>query len=240
MLVGPDKLLEAQSVGIRIEEAHLQGVPKPIIDAVQSIHLPSMPQVLLRFLSMAEDDRASMNELATVVGQDPALSAHVLIAANSVALRRGGELKSLDQCLVALGTRLVRTMAACLAVQTVFARTVGDPSYDLAGFWRHSLQVAELSRALAIRLERADFEEAYLAGLLHDVGQLLLLGGMGRRYGALLAWSHDEDTLLALERPELGTDHAVVGAWSRSMAPFVIHGGCRVVPSLPAGRDRRG
>ncbi len=191
----------------------MQGVPKPIIDAVQSIHLPSMPQVLLRFLSMAEDDRASMNELATVVGQDPALSAHVLIAANSVALRRGGELKSLDQCLVALGTRLVRTMAACLAVQTVFARTVGDPSYDLAGFWRHSLQVAELSRALAIRLERADFEEAYLAGLLHDVGQLLLLGGMGRRYGALLAWSHDEDTLLALERPELGTDHAVVGAW---------------------------
>jgi HD-like signal output (HDOD) protein/signal transduction histidine kinase len=211
--VGPDKLLEAQSVGVRIDEAHLQAVPKPIIDAVQSIHLPSMPQVLLRFLSMTEDDRASMNELATVVGQDPALSAHVLIAANSVALRRGGELKSLDQCLVALGTRLVRTMAACLAVQTVFARTVGDPSYDLAGFWRHSLHVAELSRALAVALGRDDFEEAYLAGLLHDVGQLLLLGGMGRRYGALLAWSRDEEALLSLERPELGTDHAAVGAW---------------------------
>lgn len=195
------------------EEAYLQAVPKPIIDAILSIHLPTMPQVLLRFLRMTEDDRASMQELAIVVGQDPALSAHVLIAANSVAYRRHGEFKSLDQCLVALGTRLVRTMAACLAVQSVFARTVGDPSYDLAGFWRHSLRVAELSRAVAAQLGRPDVEEAYLAGLLHDVGQLLLLGGMGRRYGALLAWSTDEEALLALERPELGTDHAAVGAW---------------------------
>ncbi|HZV54137.1 MAG TPA: HDOD domain-containing protein [Rhodocyclaceae bacterium] len=193
--------------------AQLQPVPEPIIDAIESIHLPSMPQVLLRFLRMTEDDRASMEDLAKVVGQDPALSAHVLIAANSAALRRGRELKSLDQCLVALGTRLVRTMAACLAIQSVFARTVGDQSYDLAGFWSHSLQVAELSRGIAAKLDRADFEEAYLAGLLHDVGQLLLLGGMGGRYGALLAWSRDEEALLALERPELGTDHAAVGAW---------------------------
>jgi HD-like signal output (HDOD) protein/nitrogen-specific signal transduction histidine kinase len=191
----------------------LQAVPEPIVDAIEAIHLPAMPQVLLRFLRLAEDDRASMTELAAVVGQDPALAAHVLIAANSAALRRGGELKSLDQCLVVLGTRMVRTMAACLAVQSVFARTVGDPSYDLTGFWRHSLLVADVSRAIATRLERADFEEAYLAGLLHDVGQLLLLGGMGQRYGALLAWSADEEALLSLERPELGTDHAAVGAW---------------------------
>lgn len=191
----------------------LHAVPEPIIDAIEAIHLPSMPQVLLRFLRMTEDDRASMEDLARVVAQDPALSAHVLIAANSVALRRGRELKTLEQCLVALGTRLVRTMAACLAIQSVFARTVGDQSYDLAGFWRHSLQVAELSRGIAIKLDRPDFEEAYLAGLLHDVGQLLLLGGMGARYGALLAWSRDEEFLLGLERPELGTDHAAVGAW---------------------------
>lgn len=191
----------------------MQPVPEPIIDAIEAIHLPSMPQVLLRFLRMTEDDRVSMEELARVVGQDPALSAHVLIAANSVALRRGRELKTIDQCLVALGTRLVRTIAACLAVQSVFARTVGDQSYDLAGFWSHSLRVAELSRTIAARLDRTDLEEAYLAGLLHDVGQLLMLGGMGGRYGALLAWSRDEEALLALERPELGTDHAAVGAW---------------------------
>lgn len=191
----------------------VQQVPEPIIDAIESIHLPSMPQVLLRLLRLTEDDRASMDEMAVVVGQDPALSAHVLIAANSAALRRGYELKTLDQCLVALGTRLVRTIAACLAVQNAFARTVGDQNYDLAGFWSHSLQVGELSRGIALALDRSDHEEAYLAGLLHDVGQLLLLGGMGGRYGALLAWSRDEEALLALERPELGTDHAAVGAW---------------------------
>lgn len=212
----------------------MQPVPEAIIDAIEAMRLPSMPQVLLRFLRMTEDDRASMEDLARIVGQDPALSAHVLIAANSAALRRGREMKTLDQCLVALGTRLVRTMAACLAIQNVFARTVGDQSYDLAGFWSHSLQVAELSRGIALRLDRADFEEAYLAGLLHDVGQLLLLGGMGGRYGALLAWSRDEEALLALERPELGTDHAAVGAWlvdqwrlSSFMADAVLFHHCR-------------
>jgi HD-like signal output (HDOD) protein/signal transduction histidine kinase len=191
----------------------LQPVPEPIVDTIEAIHLPSMPQVLLRFLRMAEDDRASVEDLARVVGQDPALSAHVLIAANSAVLRHGGEARTLEQCLIALGTRLVRTMAACLAIQSVFARTIGDQSHDLAGFWSHSLQVAELSRDIAIKLDRPDHEEAYLAGLLHDIGQLVLLGGMGARYGALLAWSRDEDFLLGLERPEFGTDHAAVGAW---------------------------
>jgi HD-like signal output (HDOD) protein/nitrogen-specific signal transduction histidine kinase len=221
----------------------LQPVPEPIIDAIEAIHLPSMPQVLLRFLRMTEDDRVSMEELARVVGQDPALSAHVLIAANSAALRRGRELKTIDQCLVALGTRLVRTMAACLAIQNVFARTVGDQNYDLGGFWHHSLQVAELSRGIAVRLDRADFEEAYLAGLLHDVGQLLLLGGMGGRYGALLAWSRDENALLALERPELATDHAAVGAWlvdqwrlSSFMADAVLFHHCQPAEISTADR----
>ncbi|HTY03429.1 MAG TPA: HDOD domain-containing protein [Rhodocyclaceae bacterium] len=191
----------------------MQQVPDSIVDALEALHLPSMPQVLLRFLRLAEDERISIEELAEVVGRDPALAAHVMIAANSAALRRGQEAKTLGQCLAALGGRLVRIMAACLAVQSVFAGTAGDRNHDLGGFWLHSLQVAELARLLALRLGRPDVEEIYLAGLLHDVGELLLLGGMNGRYGALLAWSRDEEALLALENAEFGIDHAAAGAW---------------------------
>jgi HD-like signal output (HDOD) protein/signal transduction histidine kinase len=191
----------------------LNSVPGAVLDAIEPARLQPMPQVLLRFLRMTEDDRASMNDLAKVALQDPALSAHVLMAANAAAVGRGQQLKSLDQCLRVLGMCLVRTLAASLSIQSVFARMADDQVYDLAGFWRHSLQVAEIARAIAVKLERDDFEECYLAGLLHDTGQLLLLGGLGDRYGALLDWSGEEEALVVLERKELGTDHAAVGAW---------------------------
>lgn len=191
----------------------MQQIPEAILDAIESIQLPSMPQVLLRFLSVVNDDHATIAELATLVGQDPALSARVLTISNSPALRRGAEVKSLDQCLVTLGTRLMRTLAACLAIQSVFARTAGDLRYNLTGFWGHSLRVAEIARAIASHVNYSDVEEAYLAGLLHDIGQLLLLGGMGERYGVLLDWSTDESALYGIEEHLIGSDHAAASAW---------------------------
>jgi len=175
--------------------------------------MPSIPNVLLRFLSVVEDGKSSMTDLAALVGQDPALSARFLTVANSPALRRGTEISSLDQCMVTLGTQLARTLAACLAVQSVFARASGEMHYDFRGFWGHSLRVAAMARAIAIKTNYADAEEAYLAGLLHDVGQLLLLGGMSERYEDLLRWSSDETVLQDIEKQILGTDHAAVGAW---------------------------
>ncbi len=191
----------------------MQPVPESIVDAIACFDLPSMPQVLLRLLRLADSPSVSAADLAEVVQQDPALSVHVLVAANQVKRRQNGDLKTIGRCVEALGPHIVQTMAACLAIRGVFDRSGGERSLDLTGYWVHSLRVADLARAIAIQLGREDGEEAYLAGLLHDIGQLLLLGGMNGRYGTLLAWSRDEAALLALERPELGTDHAAVGAW---------------------------
>lgn len=188
-------------------------VPEAILDSIEAMYLPSMPQILLRFLQLSSDEQTSMAELAALVGQDPALSARVLTVANSPALRHGVESKTLLQCLVKLGTRLARTLASCLVVQKVFSPAVDDQQYDLTGFWGHSLRVAEVARALATEINYPDPEEAYLAGLLHDIGQLLLLGGVGERYSALLVLSRDEDDLREIEEQRLGTDHAAVGAW---------------------------
>ncbi len=191
----------------------MKSIPGPVLDAIQSTHLPLMPQVLLRFLSMAEEGGSSTEELASVALLDPALSAHLLMAANSAAFPRDRQLATLGQCLHALGPRQVRNIAACLSIQSVLARMANDQSYELVGFWNHSLLVAQIAHEIAILLNRDDAEESYLAGLLHDVGQLLLLGGMGDRYAALLDWSGEEEALVVLERKELGTDHSAAGAW---------------------------
>lgn len=190
-------------------------IPGPILRAIESLHLPAMPQILLRLLEEAGRENASIDDLAQLVMRDPALSARMLTVANSAAFKRQGEMRGIKQSLMALGTRMVRTIASCLVVQSVFARLSDAKPQDLAGFWRHSLLVAELARAMARELDATDMEceEAYLAGLLHDVGQLVLLGGLGKAYGTLLSRSASETELVGNERPVLATDHAAVGAW---------------------------
>jgi HD-like signal output (HDOD) protein/nitrogen-specific signal transduction histidine kinase len=190
----------------------MQQIPITIQDEIESKNLPSIPHVLLRFLKVIEDERASIAHLATLVGQDPALSARFLTVANSPALGCHRNIKSLEQCMITLGVRLARTLAACLAIQSVFSRSAGETQYDFRGFWGHSLRVAEMSRLIAAKTTYADGEEAYLSGLMHDVGLLLLLGNEGERYGDLLRWSIDESVLSDIEKPMIGTDHAAVGA----------------------------
>lgn len=188
-------------------------VPTDILDALDTLHLPPMPQVLLRFLGAMENERAAKTELATLIKQDPALCARFLTAAHAPQLGNASVFRSIEHCLDALGNRLIQVMSSCLAVQSVFGGDAERRPYGLDGFWTHSLQVAELAQDIAASLHYPEREEAYLAGLLHDVGELLLLGGLGDRYGALLNWSRDEQTLVELERPELATTHAEVGAW---------------------------
>ncbi|MBV5338829.1 MAG: HDOD domain-containing protein [Deltaproteobacteria bacterium] len=188
-------------------------IPVEIIDSIEAIHLPTIPQTLLRFLQLADDEKTSMAELAALVSQDPALSARVLTVANSPALKCRAESKSLVRSLTNIGTRLARTLAACLVVQKVFSPAIDNQDYDFTGFWGHSLRVAEVARALAVEINYPDVDEAYLAGLLHDIGQLLLLGGLRGRYGLLLAASSDETYLRDCEKKELGTNHSAVGAW---------------------------
>ncbi len=177
------------------------------------MQLQARPQILLRFLHLAEQERTTMNELAALVSQDPALSARILTVANSPALLRGASTKNLTHCLVNIGTRLVRTLASCLIVQAVFSPAVNKRKYDLSGFWSHSLLVAEVAREISTAVDYPDSEEAYLSGLLHDVGQLLLLGGMEECYGRVLESSIDETDLLHAEEILLGTNHSAVGAW---------------------------
>ena len=191
----------------------MRNLPEPIVHAIESGRIPSPPQILLRLMHLVDDDRSTMTELAALVGHDAGLAARVLTAANSPALRRGRELNSLDNCLVALGTRLVRSIATCLSIQRLFDRSAGQTMPDLEAFWGHSLMVAELSRNLAAAVNYPRPEEAYLAGLLHDVGELILLSAIGQPYADLLACSHDEPSLCAHEIEKFGVHHGEVGTW---------------------------
>lgn len=189
-------------------------LPSPTLEALESLELPTPPGAALAFLQTLARDNATVDEMAELIRREPALAARVLTVANSAAFHAGGELRSLKQSLQVLGVRTLHSIAASIAVREAFASLPGARAGDFDGFWRHSLMVAELAQAIAHETAQAEPEEAYLAGLLHDVGELLLLGGLQADYGKLLGDAVGaEASLVALERGALQTDHAAVGAW---------------------------
>ncbi|WP_313953123.1 HDOD domain-containing protein [Accumulibacter sp.] len=191
----------------------MYSLPEPIRQVIESGRVPSPPQVLLRLLQMVDDDTTTMAKLAALVEQDPGLCTRVLTAANSPAIRRGDPLHSIENCLIALGTRLVRSIATCLSVQSLFDERTAARSVDLSAFWTHSLLTAELSRSLAVSIGFHRPDEAYLAGLLHDVGELILLSAVGEPYLALLAGCPSEVELSERETAQFGADHGQIGTW---------------------------
>ncbi|HJV66954.1 MAG TPA: HDOD domain-containing protein [Geomonas sp.] len=188
-------------------------IPEAIRDSVEALRLPSMPQVLLRFLDLVEDGQASLDDLAALVGQDPSLSARFLAVANSPFLRRNQPSTSLAGCLNTLGPRLARTIVQCLVIDRGLSGTDAENVYRLGGIWGHSLRVAEMARAMAVLTRYHDCEVAYLAGLLHDIGQLLLLGSGAEHYGEWLQNVPLEAKLRDVEELLYHTDHAAIGAW---------------------------
>lgn len=175
--------------------------------------LPSLPQVLLELLALCDREGVGMAEIAAVVSKDAGIAAKVVGAANSPLYSPNRTLDNLNQCLSILGTNAVRRMALNQSVAELFNRFQKTRDYDLRHFWFHGLSVAVTARHLALRLGYPNLEEAYLAGLLHDIGQLALLTTVPNRYLPLFKNFSGEHALMRAEQAAFGVTHAEVGAW---------------------------
>lgn len=175
--------------------------------------LPSLPQVLLELLSLCDRDDVGMAEIGAAVSKDAGVAARIVSIANSPYYHPGRALENLGQCLSVLGTSTVRKLALNQSVVELFGRFHKANDYDLRYFWFHGLTVAVTARKLAIKLGYANAEEAYLAGLLHDVGQLALLSTAADRYLPMFRNFTGEHELMRQEQAAFGVTHAEVGAW---------------------------
>jgi len=184
-----------------------------LFDRLSSARLPSLPQVLLELLTLCDRDDVGMAEIGAAVAKDAGVAARLVGVANSPFYSPKRCLQDIDQCLAVLGTGTVRRLALNQAVAELFGRFQKNNALDLRYFWFHGLCVAVTARRLARHLGYANDDEAYLAGLLHDVGQLALLTTLADRYPQMLRNRGDEEALIVQEKAEFGVTHADVGAW---------------------------
>ncbi len=174
--------------------------------------LPAMPQILLKLIEQCQSEEVGMAALAELIGKDPGMTGKILGVANSSAYHRSGRKVGLEHSLTALGTDMIKTLVISESVFQVFNNFSHSNSTDLRGFWHHSLSAAVLAREIAGRMSYPHIEEAYLAGLLHDVGRLALLATAPKEY-TLNFLARDDENLCAFEQRTLNITHSEAGAW---------------------------
>lgn len=172
--------------------------------------LPSVPRVVRRLISQLRDPGASIIDVVDELEQEPQLAARTLRIANSPYYAGRRSLASLKDAVTIIGTDTLRTLVISGGLEAVF---VAVPGVNLRQFWLDATLTAKAARSLA-RLAGADGEAAFLAGLLHNVGHLILCQGFADRLPAALASARSARgaELAALEREVCGMDHAQVSA----------------------------
>ena len=171
-----------------------------------------MPQILIKLIEHLQADDLGMPELAALISNDAGMTSKILAVANSSAYHRATRAVALEPSLIALGTDMIKTLVISESVFQTFNNFPHSGSTDLRGFWKNSLTAAVIARDLAQRMEYGHPEEAYLAGLLHNVGRLALLATAPKEYAFNFTARDDED-LCAVEQRTLQITHAEAGAW---------------------------
>ena len=138
------------------------------------IQLPSLPEVTLRALEACHQDE-NYRRISDIVSADTALVSRILALANSALYGPVAEIRSIDQALLRLGTRRFHTLVLTAALRQILYELGADQWQQLRDFWRHSLTTALTARALATLTRYSEPDQAFMLGMLHNVGELIAL-----------------------------------------------------------------
>lgn len=174
--------------------------------------LPSIPQVLLKLIEACHKVDVSYQELADIIQMDAGLSSKIIAVANSPAYAQWNDIKDFNRLLVVLGLNTIKTIAITSAVHQFFSQFNPELGRWMGTFWRYSLTSAYSAKALARLTGYESVDEAYLAGLLHRIGQLVLLKKRPQEYPDMLHDIRSERELEARERELFGASGTEVGA----------------------------
>ncbi len=198
--------------------------------------LPAVPELMARLSLVLGDADVGMSEVADVIGQDPELAARVLQLTNSAFLGRRQPTADLATAIAWLGTPAVRGLVVHMEVLRAFGAGVPQIVADLAAEQAaHGRDVANWARQLL-----PNEPEAWTAGLLHDLGKLVLAANDPTGWAAVLQNQEQGRSSVAAEQAVLGTNHAAVGAAllaSWGLPPEVVEGVANHHQPVESGRE---
>jgi len=182
--------------------------------------IPVNPSIATKVLQMVEHQEYSFKQLESIIGADPGLTAKILKIANSAMYARQNKVTKLQSAMTLLGINTIKNVVILVTGASLFKQNTGSSFYTL--FWRHSLATAFVSRDLALRngLETLA-EEAFIAGLLHNIGQVALYLHAPAAYETLVSDVVKNGRRFSeLETAAYGTTHKDIGSEVLAMWNF--------------------
>jgi putative nucleotidyltransferase with HDIG domain len=195
--------------------------PLTIERLLQSVNdLPSLPEVALKVTRLVEDPSVSAAAIGRVVSTDQALTARVLRLANSAFYGVSRRIGTVQEAVVVLGFRTIKTLTLAASLYPALSGEVRGYALERGDLWRHSIACAVGAQALAKemgstapRVGPVTPDEAFVAGLLHDIGKMVLSVHLKEYFGQTRDRAlADNVPFLLAERAILGIDHAQAGA----------------------------
>jgi putative nucleotidyltransferase with HDIG domain len=180
-------------------------------DVIRQIKdLPTLPAVAQEMLNNIDDEDTSLDDICEKVAMDQSLAANMLRLANSSYYGTNSKVVTLQQAAALLGIKNVKKLILMASIESSFS-TSQCRTFDAKAFWRHSIATAICAEMISRTLKmKHDF--AFTAGLLHDIGRLVLVTRFPKDYEQVLAYRDKLDCyLLDAERAVMGIDHVVVG-----------------------------
>ena len=180
-------------------------------DVVRNLEdLPTLPAVVMELLTAIDQEDVDISVLAKKVSHDSALTAKTLRLANSSLYSLQVKVTTIQQAITFLGFQTTRNLITAAAVTGCFAEGQCQ-GFDDKAFWRHSIASAACCKVIARRL-RLNQDYAFTAGLLHDIGRLVLASTYPAHYTATMAYRDEHDSyVLDAERAVMGVDHVQAG-----------------------------
>ena len=190
---------------------------RAVVSGLKSV--PSLPGMYHEIMAELRSEDSSLERIARIISRDAGMTAKVLQLANSAFMGVRYEVSNPTQAVTLIGIEMVRALV--LSVH-VFSQFEGQPGAapHLTALWEHSIAVGSLAQRIAAgeKCRKGLVDESFTAGLLHDIGKLVLLAQMPKEYSAILdAMKDGEATLAAAEREKFGCTHADLGAYLMSI-----------------------
>jgi len=178
---------------------------------LKSPRLPSLPTIALEVIELVQQRDVNIKQIASTIQHDPALSSKILKTVNSSFYGQAHTVSTISHALVVLGLNSVKTLALGFSLVGNLSQQ-GDEDFDHMTFWKRSLYAATAAKQLASARSLVQQEEAFLGGLLQDLGMLAMYQTLGRDYHKVLGDAEgDHPRLPELEQEAFGVDHCAVG-----------------------------
>ena len=184
-----------------------QADAKEIQEYIQGIYSSrTLPMLLGKILDVVHDENSSPQDLFKLISHDQVLAERVIRTANSAFFGHSGRVKGLPHAVMFLGYERIRVIALAMGVMDVFP---GKNSLDIQNLWIHGYEVAYISAAISNTINMASTDEAFLGGLIHDIGRVIFFEKDRERYYQIGI----SDDMLDRETELFGCTHAEAGAW---------------------------